>query len=101
MLGHLSDVPHFLVSFLLFITVLVFVHELGHFLVARWCGIRVDVFSIGLGPELIGWTERRGTRWKFSALPLGGYVKMFGDSHIMSLPDRNERPQAPGDAGAV
>jgi regulator of sigma E protease len=98
MMGFLSDVPHLLVSFLLFITVLVFVHELGHFLVARWCGIRVDVFSIGFGPELIGWTDRRGTRWKFSALPLGGYVKMFGDSNIMSLPDGTERPMTSAEA---
>src|SRR6185295_10146832 len=98
MMSFVSNVPHFLVSFLLFITVLVFVHELGHFLVARWCGIRVDVFSIGFGPELLGWTDRRGTRWKFSALPLGGYVKMFGDSNIMSLPDGSERPMTPAEA---
>ena len=76
---HLTEYVAFLISFLVIITVLVFVHELGHFLVARWCGIRVDVFSIGFGPELFGWTDRRGTRWKFSALPLGGYVRMFGD----------------------
>jgi len=97
-MSFVSNVPHFLVSFLLFITVLVFVHELGHFLVARWCGIRVDVFSIGFGPELLGWTDRRGTRWKFSALPLGGYVKMFGDTNIMSLPDGTERPMTSAEA---
>jgi regulator of sigma E protease len=91
MMTFVSNLPHYLISFLAIITVLVFVHELGHFLVARWCGIRVEVFSIGFGPELFGWTDRRGTRWKFSALPLGGYVKMFGDSNVMSLPDGTER----------
>ncbi len=70
--------------FLIILTVLVFVHESGHFLVARWNGVRVDVFSIGFGPELFGWWDRAGTRRKFSAIPLGGYVKMFGDSDATS-----------------
>jgi regulator of sigma E protease len=74
-------------AFLVVLTVLVFVHELGHFLVARWFGVRVDAFSIGFGPELIGYTDRRGTRWKLSAIPLGGYVKMFGDADASSRPD--------------
>lgn len=64
--------------FLVLLTPLVFVHEMGHFLVARWCGVRVEVFSIGFGRELFGFTDRHGTRWKFSLLPLGGYVRMFG-----------------------
>lgn len=58
---------------------LVFVHELGHFLVARWNKVTVEVFSIGFGPELIGWHDRYGTRWRIAALPLGGYVKMLGE----------------------
>lgn len=62
--------------------VLVYVHEMGHYLVARWCGVRVEVFSIGFGRELFGWTDRHGTRWKFSIVPLGGYVRMFGE-HAM------------------
>lgn len=66
-------------SFLFILTVIVFIHELGHYLVARFNGVRIEVFSIGFGPELFGWTDRTGTRWKFSALPLGGYVKMFGE----------------------
>jgi regulator of sigma E protease len=70
--------------FVVILTLLVFVHEMGHFLIARWNGVRVDVFSIGFGPELFGWTARSGTRWKFSAIPLGGYVKMFGDSDVAS-----------------
>lgn len=64
--------------FLVLLTPLVFIHELGHFLVARWCGVRVEVFSIGFGRELFGFNDRHGTRWKFSLLPLGGYVRMFG-----------------------
>jgi regulator of sigma E protease len=75
-----------IVPFLAALTVLVFFHELGHFLVARWHGVRVEVFSIGFGPELFGWNDRRGTRWKFAAVPLGGYVKMFGDTNAASLP---------------
>lgn len=64
--------------FLLLLTILVFVHELGHYLIARLCGVRVEVFSIGFGRELFGRYDSHGTRWRFSAIPLGGYVKMFG-----------------------
>ncbi len=66
-------------AFVFILTVIVFVHEFGHYFVARLCGVRVEVFSIGFGPELFGWTDRAGTRWKFSLLPLGGYVRMFGE----------------------
>jgi regulator of sigma E protease len=66
-----------IVPFLFVLTVVVFVHEMGHYLVARWCGIGAQAFSIGFGPELLGFTDRRGTRWKLSAIPLGGYVKFF------------------------
>jgi regulator of sigma E protease len=75
-----------IIPFLVVLTVLVFVHELGHYLVARRNGVRVEVFSIGFGPELFGWFDRAGTRWKLSAIPLGGYVKMFGDSDASSMP---------------
>ncbi|WP_419814459.1 M50 family metallopeptidase [Glacieibacterium sp.] len=68
------------------IGVLVFVHEFGHYGVARLLGIRADVFSIGFGRELVGWTDRRGTRWKLSLLPLGGYVKFTGDENAASQP---------------
>ncbi|MCP5364095.1 MAG: RIP metalloprotease RseP [Hyphomicrobiales bacterium] len=67
------------IPFLFVLSVLVFVHELGHYFIARWCGVRVEVFSIGFGPELFGICDRAGTRWKFSVVPLGGYVKMFGE----------------------
>jgi regulator of sigma E protease len=71
-------------GFLTVLTVLVFVHELGHYLIARRNGVKIEVFSIGFGPELFGWWDRAGTRWKFSTIPLGGYVKMFGDSDASS-----------------
>ncbi len=70
----------YIVPSLFVLTVLVFVHEFGHFIIARWNQVRVEVFSIGFGPELFGWYDKHGTRWKFSAVPLGGYVKMFGDN---------------------
>jgi regulator of sigma E protease len=72
------------IPFLVLLTALVFVHELGHYLVARRCGVRVLTFSIGFGPELFGWHDRAGTRWRISAIPLGGYVKMFGDADLAS-----------------
>ena len=74
-------------SFMMALTVIVFFHELGHFLVARWNRVDVDVFSIGFGPELIGFTDRHGTRWKFCPILLGGYVKFSGDSNLASMPD--------------
>src|SRR5580698_7884986 len=79
-MGFFTNGLGYVVPFLIILTVLVFVHELGHYLVARRNGVRIEVFSIGFGPELFGWWDRSGTRWKFSAIPLGGYVKMFGDS---------------------
>jgi len=76
-----------IIPFLFGLSVVVFIHELGHFLVARWCGVRVLVFSVGFGPELVGFTDRHGTRWKIAAIPLGGYVKFFGDENAASVPD--------------
>src|SRR5690606_36886745 len=81
---------HTVLSFALVISVIVFIHEFGHFWVARMCGVRVEVFSIGFGRELIGRTDRHGTRWKLALWPLGGYVKMFGDAGAASTAD-NER----------
>lgn len=74
-------------AFLLVLGPLVLVHELGHYLVGRWFGVKADAFSIGFGKELAGWTDRRGTRWKLSALPLGGYVQFAGDMNAASQPD--------------
>ena len=76
-----------IIPFLFGLSVVVFFHELGHFLVARWCGVRVLTFSVGFGPELVGFNDRYGTRWKISAIPLGGYVKFFGDDNAASVPD--------------
>jgi regulator of sigma E protease len=83
-----GGVVGYVVPFLFVLTLVVFFHELGHFLVARWCGVRVLVFSIGFGPELFGFNDRRGTRWSLSAIPLGGYVKFFGDDNAASVPDQ-------------
>lgn len=74
-------------AFLLVLGPLVLVHELGHYLVGRWFGVKADAFSIGFGKELAGWTDKRGTRWKLSALPLGGYVQFAGDMNPASAPD--------------
>jgi len=87
-LENIGTIGGYLIPFLFVLTIVVFFHELGHFLVARLCGVRVLVFSIGFGPELAGFTDRYGTRWKISAIPLGGYVKFFGDENAASMPDR-------------
>ncbi|WP_375409239.1 RIP metalloprotease RseP [uncultured Methylobacterium sp.] len=75
------------IPFLIVLTIVVFVHEMGHFLVGRWCGVGVHAFSIGFGPELVGFNDRHGTRWKLCAIPLGGYVKFHGDANGASMPD--------------
>jgi regulator of sigma E protease len=79
----------YVVPFLFVLTIVVFFHELGHFLMARWCGIKVLVFSVGFGPEIAGFYDRYATRWKISAIPLGGYVKFFGDENAASAPDQS------------
>ncbi len=77
----------YLVPFLVVLTVIVFVHEMGHYLVARWNGVAIQTFSIGFGRELFGWDDRHGTRWRVSAIPLGGYVRFVGDMNPASVPD--------------
>jgi len=79
-----------IVPFLFVLLIVVFVHEMGHYLVGRWCGIGVSTFSIGFGPELLGFNDRNGTRWKLSAIPLGGYVKFVGDMSVTSAPVSDE-----------
>src|SRR4029078_8800393 len=74
----------YLPYFVLVLTLLVFVHEFGHYWVGRRLGIHAEVFSIGFGPELFGWTHRQGTRWKVAAIPLGGFVKFLGDNDASS-----------------
>ncbi|MGC2135531.1 MAG: RIP metalloprotease RseP [Xanthobacteraceae bacterium] len=91
LLSHLhalgGGVAAYLIPFLFVLSLVVFFHEFGHFLVARLCGVRILVFSIGFGPEIIGFNDRHGTRWKIAAIPLGGYVKFFGDENAGSAPD--------------
>ncbi|MGL5361447.1 MAG: RIP metalloprotease RseP, partial [Bosea sp. (in: a-proteobacteria)] len=77
----------YLLPFLFVLTLVVFIHELGHYLVGRWCGVDVETFSIGFGRELFGWNDRHGTRWRVAAIPLGGYVKFAGDADAASSPD--------------
>ncbi|MCV6547970.1 MAG: RIP metalloprotease RseP [Cohaesibacter sp.] len=79
----------YLIPALFVLTIVVFFHELGHFLVGRWCGVTIKAFSVGFGPELFGFYDKHGTRWKFSAIPLGGYVKFLGDENAASVPDQN------------
>jgi len=78
---------NYVIPFLFVLTVLVFFHELGHYWVARRNGVRVEVFSIGFGPEIYGFNDKHGTRWRFSAIPLGGYVKMFGENFAQDEPE--------------
>jgi regulator of sigma E protease len=89
--GYLHGFLHWLIYagpiFVISLSILVFVHEFGHFWVARRCGVKIEAFSIGFGPELFGWTDRLGTRWRIALLPLGGFVKMFGDADASSRPD--------------
>lgn len=101
-LGGLWSFLSVLLPFLFVLTVVVFIHELGHFLVARWCGVKVKAFSIGFGREIYGFDDRYGTRWRFAWIPLGGYVKFLDDENSASVPSRDalERMTAEERAGA-
>jgi regulator of sigma E protease len=85
--SHIWTLLGYLVPFIGVLTVVVFIHELGHFLVGRWCGVEVKAFSIGFGREIFAFTDRMGTRWRFAWIPLGGYVKFAGDANEASMPD--------------
>ena len=87
------DILLILAGFLGILTLVVFVHEWGHYWAARRCGVVVEVFSVGFGRELFGWDGRDGTRWRFSAIPLGGYVRMRGDSGVASIPSQGAARQ--------
>lgn len=86
---HSVPVWLYFVGFLLVLGPLVFVHEYGHYIVGRWCGVKADTFSIGFGRKILGWTDKRGTEWKIGWLPLGGYVQFAGDRDAVSQPDAN------------
>lgn len=85
----------YILPFLFVLTLVVFFHELGHFLVARWCGVAVSTFSVGFGPEIWGFNDRKGTRWRLSWIPLGGYVKFLGDDNEAGVPDRDAFTRLP------
>ena len=91
----LSGIWAYLAPFLFVLTVLVFVHEMGHYLVARWCGVAVQTFSIGFGREICHWRDSRGTRWRIGWLPLGGYVTFFGDADAASVRSARESEPSP------
>lgn len=85
-MSFIAEIPYvgWVLPFLIVLGVVVFVHEYGHYIVGRWVGIRAEVFSIGFGPELASWTDKRGMIWRIGALPLGGYVKFAGDMNAAS-----------------
>lgn len=85
--SNLWSLAGYLVPFFFVLALVIFVHELGHYLVGRWCGVGVDAFSLGFGPKVFGWRDKHGTDWKLSAIPLGGYVKFKGDLNGASVPD--------------
>ena len=86
-LTHIWALAGYILPFLFVLSLVVFFHELGHFLIGRWCGVKVDAFSLGFGPELFGFNDRYGTHWRLAALPLGGYVKFHGDANGASMTD--------------
>jgi regulator of sigma E protease len=84
---HVWALAGYILPFLFVLSLVVFFHELGHFLIGRWCGVKVDTFSLGFGPELFGFNDRYGTHWRVAAFPLGGYVKFHGDANGASMTD--------------
>lgn len=93
---HIPLFPRSIMAFVIVLGVLVFIHELGHYLAARLCGIRVETFSIGFGRALARWTDRHGTVWKLGWLPLGGYVKMHGQERPEDVPEEVRAAWVPG-----
>jgi regulator of sigma E protease len=91
----ISDAAWYIIPFLAILGVVVFFHELGHYLVGRWCGVKIDTFSLGFGPELISRVDKRGTRWRIAALLLGGYVRFHGDPNAASAPDATALERMP------
>ncbi len=94
-IGFLSGAGWYVIPFVAILSVVVFFHELGHYLVGRWCGVKIETFSLGFGPELFAFVDKRGTRWRLAALPLGGYVRFHGDANVTSAPDTEALAQMP------
>src|ERR1700685_2109570 len=86
-LGFFDWMGWLILPFIAIMSAIVFVHELGHYVIGRWCGVKIEAFSLGFGPELFARVDRRGTRWRVGAFPLGGYVKFWGDADPASTPD--------------
>ena len=86
-IGWIDWMGWYILPFIAIMSAIVFFHELGHYLVARWCGVKIEAFSLGFGPELFAWVDRLGTRWRLALFPVGGYVKFLGDSNAASAPD--------------
>lgn len=99
--GQISSLFGYLIPFFFVLALVIFVHELGHYLVGRWCGVGVDAFSIGFGPKVFGWRDKHGTDWKLRAIPLGGYVKFKGDLNGASVPDHEAIDQMTADERKV
>jgi regulator of sigma E protease len=91
----LSELGWYILPLAFILSVVVFFHELGHYWVGRWCGVKIETFSLGFGPELFAWVDKRGTRWRLAALLLGGYVKFHGDVNVASAPDQEALGQMP------
>ena len=87
----------YILPFVVVMSAIVFFHELGHYAVGRWCGVKIEAFSLGFGPELLAWVDGSGTRWRLAAFPLGGYVKFLGDADAASTPDGKLAELAPED----
>src|SRR5580700_11521180 len=84
-LGFLDWMGWYILPFIAIMSAIVFFHELGHYAVGRWCGVKIEAFSLGFGPELFARVDSRGTRWRLGAFPLGGYVKFHGDANAASV----------------
>jgi len=100
-MGFIMTLLSYIVPFVVVLSVIVFVHEYGHFIVGRWCGIKVDAFSLGFGPELCAFDDSKGTRWRIAAIPLGGYVKFHGDANGASVGDPEALAAMPPEERAV
>jgi regulator of sigma E protease len=94
MFDKMLGVVYNIAPFIIVLTIVVFVHEMGHFLIARYNGVHVRAFSIGYGPEIFGWTDKKGTRWRLSWIPFGGYVMMLGDADAASIKSNTDGLEA-------
>src|ERR1700733_4384528 len=86
-LGLMDWMGWYILPFIAIMSAIVFFHELGHYLVGRWCGVRIEAFSLGFGPELLARVDAKGTRWRIALFPIGGYVKFLGDANAASGQD--------------